>query len=237
MGFDPSLIAFASRTAAAERLADYLEAQLGRAIAERGSASIAVSGGSTPEALYRKLAGRSLDWARVTAILVDERWVSPGEAGSNETFVRRTLQSGKAGSLKLIGLWSPAPSPGEGLRAAETRLEQIEGPFDAVVLGMGNDGHTASWFPDCEGLDDALSIAGSRLAAVRAKKSSVTGDHLDRMTLTLGAVASARAICLVIAGEDKRAAFEHASAGGNVADMPVRAILRMRPDLWACWAP
>lgn len=237
MGFDPSLIAFASRTAAAERLADYLEAQLGRAIAERGSASIAVSGGSTPEALYRELAERSLDWARVTAILVDERWVAPGAPGSNETFIRATLRTGKAQNLEVIGLWSQAATPREGLAAAEARLQRLKEPVDAVVLGMGNDGHTASWFPRCDGLGEALSTAGVRLAAVRARKSDVTGDHLDRMTLTLGAVASARSICLVMAGVDKRAAFERANAGKDIADMPVRAILRMRPDLWACWAP
>lgn len=237
MGSDPSLIAFASRTAAAERLADYLEAQLARAIAERGSASFAVSGGSTPEALYRKLAERSLDWARATAVLVDERWVAPGVSGSNEAFVRATLRTGKAHNLEVIGLWSPASTPREGLAAAEARLQRLKEPLDAVVLGMGNDGHTASWFPRCDGLGEALATAGMRLAAVRARKSDVTGDHLDRMTLTLGAIASARSICLVMAGADKRAAFERANAGGDIADMPVRAILRMRPDLWACWAP
>lgn len=237
MGSDPSLIAFASRAAAAERLADYLEALLGRAIAERGAASLAVSGGATPEALYRKLAERPLDWSRVTAVLVDERWVAPGEPGSNETFVQATLRTAKAENLDVIGLWSPTPSPREGLAAAEARLRRIEGPFDAAILGMGNDGHTASWFPKCDGLEDALSTAGARLCAVRAKKSQVTGDHLDRMTMTLGAVARARAICLVLAGDDKRATFERASTGADIADMPVRAILRARPDLWACWAP
>lgn len=236
MGSDPSLIEFESRRACAERLADFIGSELARAIAERGTAAIAVSGGSTPEALYKELSTRALDWAKVTAVLVDERWVSPGEAGSNESFVRSALVANRATETQIIGLWSSEPTPKEGLAEALGRIAGIK-RFDAVVLGMGNDGHTASWFPHCGGLAGALAMSGPSLAAVRAKKSEIAGDFLDRMTLTLGAVASARSVSLLLAGADKRATFERARGEGPVEEMPVRAIMRARPDMWVCWAP
>jgi 6-phosphogluconolactonase len=237
MAFEPSLVAFASREAMAERLADFIADALGRAVAERGAAALAVSGGSTPEAFYRALSERRLDWSKATAALVDERWVPPGAEGSNESFIRSALKKNKAVPVNVVGLWSDTTSPGAGLLAAQARFSAVADPFDVVVLGIGNDGHTASWFPHAEGLGAALSEAGPRLAAVTAKKSAVTGDHLQRMTLTLGAVKTAAHIVLLCAGEDKRNTYLRALESGPVEEMPVRAILRARPDLWACWAP
>lgn len=236
MSADADLVSFASREAMAARVADVIEAQLGRALAERGRGALAVSGGSTPAALYGVLSGRKLDWARVSTPLVDERWVPPGADGSNETFVRSTLQQGAAAEAEVIGLWSDAATPGTGAAVAAERLETLQGAPDVVVLGMGSDGHTASWFPRAQGLDDALSEE-SGVAYVKARQSDVTGEHLDRLTMTLGAVMTARFVCLLITGDEKRAVLEKAAASGPVEDMPVRAILRARPDLWVCWAP
>lgn len=236
MGSDPALIEFASRDAVARRLSDYLESVIARAIAERGRAAIALSGGSTPEALYAELSGRPLDWSKVCVTLVDERWTPPGAPGSNESFIRRSFLKDRAAAAQFVGMWSEAPTPLIGAADAERRISQL-GEFDAVVLGMGGDGHTASWFPNCCGLEGALSMTGPRVAAIKALKSAVTGDHVDRITLTLGAVAKSRAIALLMVGADKRLTFEQALQEGGVGDMPVRAILRARPDLWACWAP
>lgn len=237
MACDPALIAFASREAMADRLADVIEAVLGRALAERGSAALAVSGGRTPAELYEALSHRKLDWRRVSAVLVDERWVPPGAEGSSETFVHGSLAQNEAAGLNLIGLWSDAPSPAVGLPAAAARLAQTAERFDAVVLGMGVDGHTASWFPHAAGLSEALREEGVRLAAVKARPSAVAGAHLERLTLTLDALKDARFICLLMNGLEKRATFDKALKEGPVEDMPVRAILRARPDLWASWAP
>lgn len=238
MASSPDLVAFASRDAMAARLADMIEAHLARALHENegGRAVLAVSGGSTPAALYKALSRRSLDWARVAAPLVDERWIAPGTDGSNETFVRSTLAQDKAADAEIIGLWSEAASPEEGAAAATARFTALGARADVVVLGMGVDGHAASWFPHAEGLKQALS-AESAVVHVRARPSAVTKTHLDRLTMTLGAVAAARCVCLLIAGPEKREVFEAAARGGPVEDMPVRAIMRARPDLWACWAP
>ncbi len=233
----PRLAIFESREEMASRLSSEIAARLARAIAETGRARLAVSGGSTPAALYSLLSGADLDWSRVTVVLVDERWVRPGEDGSNESFVSATLLQGKAAEARFVGLWSDTPFPRDAAAAAEHEINEASLlPFDVVVLGMGEDGHTASWFPCCFGINDALGDE-KNVTHICANKSDVTGAYLDRLTLTLGAVESADFIALMIAGGAKRAAFEEACGDGAVEDMPVRAILRARPDLWACWAP
>lgn len=212
--------------AMAESLAQSVAADLARAVAERGEAVFAVSGGSTPAALYRELSKAAIDWPRVTVVLVDERWVDPGEAGSNESFVRKTLLTGPAANAGFVGLKTPDLSPLEAVDAVERRLEGVPHAPDIVILGMGPDGHTASWFPRAQGLDRALTRNGTRVAAVQAAQTDVTGPHTQRMTLTFGAVAQARRLVLMISGRSKRDALEQALQDGPVADMPVRALLR-----------
>lgn len=233
MGSDPGLIAFPSRAAMAQRLADLVEAVLARGMAEGGRGELALSGGSTPEPLYRELARRAIAWNKVAATLVDERWVAPDQPRSNEAFVRRAFSGA---GVEIAGLYVTGMSATEAAPTVAMRMRRRAKPFDAVILGMGEDGHTASWFPRAYGLDRALG-SDDRVCAVRAEKSAVTGDEVDRMTLTLSAIRDATLIVLAIAGESKRLAFAKASEAGPVEAMPVRAIMRARPDLWACWAP
>ena len=171
----PGLTEHADKTAMAQALAEPITDALTAAIAARGQAVLAVSGGSTPEALYRALAGADLDWSRVTVVLVDERWVEPGETGSNESFLASTLMTGKAAAARLVGLKAPGETPIDGLADVTARLGHIAFPPDVVILGMGEDGHTASWFPRADGLDAALAETGSPVAAIRAKQTAVTG--------------------------------------------------------------
>lgn len=237
MTTDPPLAEFASREAMAAHLADLIESVIAKAVAEEGGASLALSGGSTPQALYRELSLRPLAWPKLDVTLVDERWVPPGDAGSNETFVRETLFGGGVRPREFCGFWSDAATPAAGAAVASARFGKIKSPLDAVVLGMGADGHTASWFPHASGLSGALSDGAAPVVHVRAQRSEITGPHVDRLTLGLEPVASARFICLLITGDEKRAVFEKAAQPGPVEDMPIRAILRARPDLFACWAP
>lgn len=234
----PPFHAFADTTLATGVLCARLVKVLQAAITRKGEASLAVSGGSTPRALYQSLARTKLDWEKVTIVLADERWVEPGEAGSNESFVRSTLLTGRADKARFIPLKAQGDSPKEGLATVEKRLADPLFPLDAAILGMGNDGHTLSWFPHAEGLDAALSEAGPRAAATTAKRSAVTGDHLHRITLTLAALQGVTLCALLIRGEDKRAAFEAAVKPGPVEDAPVRALLNHKTiTLETYWSP
>jgi 6-phosphogluconolactonase len=221
----------------AARLADLMQNAIDRAVAAQGLASIALSGGSTPSLLYLALASRKIDWPNVAATLVDERYVPPSASGSNEAFLRATFLQGAAGRARFVGLWNDAGSLEDAAAAANAGVRNLVRPFDVVVLGMGLDGHTASWFPQAEGLEAALAADAPLVVPVRAKRSDATGEHTDRLTLSLRAIADARLVILLLTGAEKRAAFERFSITGPVEDAPVRAILAARPDIWACGAP
>lgn len=214
-----------SREVMTQTLRDQIAAQLSESISADGRASFAVSGGSSPAPLYQALSAEKIGWHKVSTVLVDERWVEPGEAGSNESFVEDNLLGGEAASTCLVGLKTSHDTPGEGLAEAETRLADMKWPLDVVVLGMGPDGHTASWFPHADGLDRALASDGPRLAAVRANKSEVTGDFLDRITLTKAAVCEAKLVVLMITGPVKRRVFDDADTPGPIEDLPIRSLI------------
>jgi len=118
------------------------------AVAQRGTASLMLSGGSSPRPVYERLSEMDLPWDKVTIGLVDDRWIERGQAGSNETFLDETLLKGKAQSAKFIGLKTKDANPAAGIEASEAQLSAIPQPFDVCVMGMGLDGHTASWFPN-----------------------------------------------------------------------------------------
>lgn len=230
------LISFASPAHMADKLADLMEAQLRNALDDKGEAVFAVSGGSTPRALHGALSQRDLRWQNVKTVLVDERWVPASDAGSNEAFVLETLRQNQAAHVPVVGLYKPTPTPGHAVEAVAADLEKVAPKIDVLHLGMGPDGHTASWFPGANGLTHALTTT-ERVAAIEAEQSAVTGSLTQRMTLTLAAVKAATHITLMLTGAQKRAVLEEACGDGPVEDLPVRAILRARPDMWVCWAP
>jgi len=234
----PALIAHASKDAMAEVLAGEIAADLSAAIEARGRASFVVSGGSTPRPLYERLSAAPIDWSKVDIVLMDERWVAPGEAGSNESFVRETLLQGEGAKARFFGLWSEPGDLAGGRDRAEAALKEVPGPFDVALFGIGTDGHTASWFPHGQGLAESLAPNGRRVEAVSAQASEVTGDLTTRMTLTFPAFTGTRRMILLMSSAPKRQAWEAAQGEGPVEDMPVRALLRDPDiDLIAHWAP
>jgi 6-phosphogluconolactonase len=141
----PNLETFASRpalmTAAAKRLASALE----DAIRRHGSACTALSGGSTPEPAYRELATIPLDWPKITFALVDERFVPPTDGASNQALIRRTLGPAFGAGAQLAPLFFPAAAVTDSADQADARYAPLR--IDIALMGMGEDGHTASWFP------------------------------------------------------------------------------------------
>ena len=198
-----------------------------------------VSGGSTPEPLYKALSNSDLDWESVYVALVDERWVDIGHDKSNEAFTVKHLIQNKAAAANLIGMKNSAETAAAGLADCEAAYQQLAQPFDITILGMGSDGHTASLFPHAQGLDEALNPDSDSLcAAITAKQSEVTGAIVERMTLSLAGLLRSKSLVLLITGEEKLAVLRAAQGEGDVKDMPIRAVLRQdRVPVTVYWAP
>src|ERR1700735_3940511 len=196
---DPPATKFADSDAMARNLSDQLAANLRTAIAARGLASLVVSGGKSPTKLFEMLRAEELDWSRVCVALADERWVDPSDPGSNEKLVRDVLLQGSAAAARFIGLKNGAPTPDLGAVSAWETFSRVPRPFDAVVLGMGDDGHTASLFPGSPNLPSALNQAAA--AGWVGMGSPVPPQA--RLSLNLTALLDSRRIVVLITGDSK----------------------------------
>jgi len=203
-----------------------IAAVLREALRIRGIASLIVSGGSSPKPVYEALSKENLDWAKVTISLVDERWVNPGEVGSNEDFIRTNLLINNTAKAEFFGLKTPHRTVELGRSEAQARFERVSQPFDVCVMGMGSDAHTASWFPNSVGLSEALSLNNEDiLCCVDATGCPIAGDHPSRISLTLRAVLDAHCVILFIPSDEKRAVFE-AAPNKPLPDAPVQSLLQ-----------
>ncbi|WP_018234782.1 6-phosphogluconolactonase [Ensifer sp. BR816] len=220
--------------ALAEGLADMIGARLAAAIAARGAASIALSGGSTPKAFFRALSERDLDWTKVTITLVDERFVPPESDRSNHALVAANLIQNKAAVARFVPLYQTAATAEDAAAIASRKTAAIPAPFDVVVLGMGTDGHTASFFPGGTRLAEALDPKTPR--GVITMEAEGAGE--TRLTLTFSSLEDAGYLVLHIEGEGKKEVLARAQAAGQEAEMPIRAVLRRAASpLQIYWAP
>ena len=217
---------------AAGRLADQVAAVLSQRLARAGEATLAVSGGSTPVRFFECLSHKDLDWSGVTVVLVDERWVPETDSASNTALVKKRLLQDRASEARLVSLIEPGQGAQQALPVLEHRLKQLALPLDVLVLGMGNDGHTASLFPDAPELAFALSPpAGERVAIMTPPSQPQT-----RLTLTLPVLESAGFTALLLRGEEKLTALRLAAqVPEKVSDMPVRAFLKTGLAIY--WSP
>jgi 6-phosphogluconolactonase len=194
---------------------------LSEALQLRGRAGLVATGGRSPGLVYDRLADADVDWNRVIVTLSDERCVEPDDPASNAKLVRERLGQGGGRRAHLLALW-PEPQP-----AALAALL----PFDAVMLGMGEDGHIASLIPGDPGLEDGLTTSD----LTRPVPAGLGKPPVARITLTLRALVDARAIFLLIAGEIKRGVVQRALAG---EDLPVgRLISQSRAPIRIFWTP
>jgi 6-phosphogluconolactonase len=231
---EPSVTKFSDIEALSRALADQIAAGLRTAIAARGLASLIVSGGKSPIRLFELLRAEELDWSVVCVALADERWIDPSDPASNEKLVRDVLLKEAAAKARFLGLKNAAPTPDMGAVSAWETFARVPRPFDAVVLGMGDDGHTASLFPGSPNLPNALDPAA--VAGCVGMRAPVAPR--PRLSLNLSALLDSRRIILLITGDAKWRTYLAACAPGPVQDMPVRAVLRQtRTPVEVMWSP
>lgn len=200
-------------------LVNFIEAELTAAVKSRGSASLVVSGGSTPRPLFQALAQRELPWENIAITLADERWVDTSSKDSNEAMLREILLQGAAANANFIPLKNSASTAVVGRDQCEQSLSNIAQPFDLVILGMGDDGHTASLFPGVAG-----SALDSNTPEHCAAITPQTAPH-ERMSLTARAILDSRKIVLHIVGENKWQVYQEAMLEGAIDDLPIRVVL------------
>lgn len=224
---------FRDKQALADSLADKVAADLAAAVQSRGSATLAVSGGTTPARFFAALSSRAaVQWDRVTVTLVDERWVDEASDRSNARLVKASLLQGQAAGARFVPLYQGGATPDAAAIARTNAALAAMGPLDVAILGMGNDGHTASFFPGGDTLAEALTADGPAIAI------NAPGAGEPRVTLTLKRLLAARALYLHIEGEEKVETLERAEAEGPVEAMPVRAVLRQtQTPLTIFWCP
>jgi len=227
-----SIEVFGDRESLALAAANILAAALGQGLARSGRATLAAAGGTTPAPAYRRLAAARLDWGEVAVVPTDERWVDPASPDSNEGMFRQTLLTGRAASARLVSLWADAPHPDAAARAAEPKVRALL-PFDAVLLGLGEDGHVASLFPASPILEHGLDPDGERFCL--AAPAGEPAPPQARISLTLAALLRSRLIVVLTTGTAKRRTLEEAIDG---AAFPVRSVLAQgRVPVRVLWGP
>lgn len=224
---------FADSDELAAALAAHVAAAISRRLQRDGKAAIALSGGATPVKFLRALSGQDLNWAAVTVTLVDDRWVSPSSPRSNALLLRENLLQGPAAAAAFLPLVNPAETPDTGRAAAEGAIAALSLPFAAVTLGMGTDGHTASFFPGGDHLLDALNPPQGRRVETLHSEAAIE----PRVTLTLPVLLTAETVVIHIEGAAKREVLHTAMRPGQIEAMPIRAILARHPPAEIFWCP
>jgi 6-phosphogluconolactonase len=213
---------FPSRPELAEKLAATIAEKLSDAIAARGTGFIAVSGGSTPALLFAELSKAAIDWKKVIVTLIDERLVPPTSPRSNARLVADKLLQGPAAAARFVPLYHGTDDGEEAADLAKAALGKLPWPLDVAVLGMGGDGHTASFFPDAPDIAELLATDAAKL--VLHVEAASAGEH--RLTLTLGKIAEAGLLVLHIEGQEKRQVLDRALGGEK---LPIRVAIEASP--------
>ncbi len=231
---EPQMHVFNNGPELAEKLAADVAERLKAAIEERGAASIAVSGGSTPKLFFQALSRHSLDWPQVSVTLVDERFVPADSDRSNHKLVADNLLQNEAKAAYFVPLYQSAASPEDAATLATAKTADICDPFDIVILGMGTDGHTASFFPGGDNLEEALDLDEPR--SVLPMEAEGAGE--ERLTFNLSALHDASFLVLHIEGAAKKETLEKAQSDLDEDEMPIRSVLnRADSTVNIYWAP
>ncbi|GHB79975.1 6-phosphogluconolactonase [Psychrosphaera saromensis] len=198
-----------------QEIADKLQA----GINENGSATLLVSGGNTPKPMFLMLSNKDIEWNKVNIALVDDRWVELSDSASNEAMVNSALLINKASVANFVGMKTEHKDAFDAQATVSAKFDAFKRPFDVVILGMGEDGHTASIFPCCAQLDEALTTSKDIMAT-----EPTTAPH-QRMTFTKSALLNSKQLYLHLVGESKETVLLDVAAGSDEKQAPIRAFL------------
>ena len=215
-----------------ESFASTLTSILKTGIQTRGRASLVVSGGRTPLALFKLLSNADLDWSKVDVTLADERWVKEDDDASNTQLVKQNLLQNKAAAAHFVELKTDHADANEGVNEAESNIASMAQPFDALILGMGEDGHTASLFPCSEQVQGGLDMNSGRTCIA---VTPTTAPH-QRISMTLPTLLNSRNIFLHLTGERKKEVLTEALENSTEAQKPITAVINRAP-VTLMWAP
>lgn len=208
-------------------LANILAGSLNNALMHEDSVTLVVPGGTTPGPIFDYLCAADLDWANVNIILSDERWVPETSDRSNTRLLKQRLLTERAAAATLLPLYADSAKP-------EDKLDDLSAaiaphlPISVLLLGMGDDMHTASLFPGADRLADAMDHHAPPLMAMRAP-----GAPEPRITLTAPVLSGALDKHIVITGANKRAALDRAKRTHDPMLAPVSAIWAGATVHWA----
>ncbi len=225
---------FDDKDALASGLADQVAKALNADLQSSGRALLAVSGGSTPKRFFQQLSQKDIDWSGVTVTLVDERWVDDTDDRSNARLVKQNLLQNKAAAAKFMPLYTGDATPQQGIETLEENFADLKTPLSVSILGMGTDGHTASFFPGGDQLAAAIDLENTDNFIAM----SAPGAGEPRITFNLQALLKSPLLCLHIEGEEKQVVLVEAQQDDPVEEMPIRAVLRQdQSDLTIFWCP
>jgi len=215
----------------AEHLAGELSVLITEAINQKGSAVLALSGGSTPKPLFEALAEHDIDWSKVVITLVDERWVDETHDLSNAAFMKTYLLSKLPDTVRFVPLYQAADSVGASLPLVLNNYLDATGStvdepreFDIVILGMGGDGHTASFFPDAANVEELVDIDSTEALLTCSSVST----QVERVTWSLPVLLNTSFLALHFTGEAKKQVFETACNDGSsdaINKLPIRSAI------------
>jgi 6-phosphogluconolactonase len=224
-----TLLRFDTPEQVTHALAEHIRQSLTRAVETRGEAAIALSGGRTPIPLFQRLSETALPWSSISVTLADDRWLPTDQADSNAGLIEQHLLQHEARQARFISLWQAGKTAQEAEADCAQRLSALPERLDMVLLGMGNDGHTASLFPCAQELEHALETE-QPCAAV----TPTSAPHA-RMTLSAKRLLASRERILHLKGADKLETLQNALLDDDIRIMPIRLFLRQPLTIY--WSP
>lgn len=196
-------IAFSNRQACERALLDDVTARLSETLQQSGQVAVALAGGNTPKAFYSQLSEVEIPWQKVKVSLTDERWVDAEHPDSNERMIKQTLLKNKAKSCQFFGLKNSEATPMAGQLSTADLLNKTLTTIDYAILGMGDDGHFASIFPNMENTEQLLDLNQTAPCLPACPEGKPA-----RMSLTLSYLLKAKCLYVFVCGEAKRAVIE-----------------------------